>query len=79
MMAPLFEEAAKALEPELRLLKLNADAAPEVMSRYAIRGIPTLLLFDRGRLVEKQAGAMDEAGIVRWAKSGFAAARADAA
>ncbi|MDA8049193.1 MAG: thioredoxin TrxC [Rhodospirillales bacterium] len=69
MMAPTFERAAKSLEPRFRLLKLNADEAPEILSRYGISGIPTLLLFNHGRLAGRQAGAMDEAGIVRWAQS----------
>lgn len=76
MMAPMFEKAAAILEPEFRLLKLNADTAPEVMSRYGIRGIPTLLLLDHGRLVDKQAGATDDAFIVQWARSRLAAAQA---
>ena len=77
MMAPMFDGAARALEPEMRLLKLNADEAPDALARYGIRSIPTLLLFDRGRLVERQAGAMDEADIVRWVQSRLATAHAD--
>ena len=69
MMAPMFERAAKALEPEMRLLKLNADEAPEILSRYGISGIPTLLRFEHGRLAGRQTGAMDEANILRWAKA----------
>lgn len=76
-MAPMFERAATVLEPAARLLKLNADTAPEVMSRYGIRGIPTLVLFDCGQVVDKKAGLMDAAGIVQWAKSRLAGAHAD--
>lgn len=76
VMAPMFERAASVLEPAVRLLKLNADTAPELMSRYGIQGIPTLMLFDRGRLVDKQAGVMDAAGIAKWARSRLAGARA---
>jgi thioredoxin 2 len=78
MMAPMFERAAKALEPALRLIKLNADEVPEILSRYGISGIPTLLLFHHGRMVGRQAGAMDETGIVRWARSRLAVADQDA-
>jgi thioredoxin 2 len=76
MMAPMFERAARALEPDIRLLKLNADEAPEILSRYGISGIPALLLFERGRLAGRQAGAMDEANIVRWARARLATAGA---
>ena len=43
-MAPAFAKAASALEPEMRLIKLNADTAPNVTSRLGVRGIPALFL-----------------------------------
>ncbi|MDZ4867603.1 MAG: thioredoxin TrxC [Alphaproteobacteria bacterium] len=68
-MAPMFERAAQELEPNFRLLKLNADEAPEISRRYGIRGIPTLLLFKNGQLAAQTAGAMDTTRIVNWARS----------
>lgn len=47
-MAPMFERAAKELEPNVRLLKLNSDAAPSASSRLGITGIPTLVARSRG-------------------------------
>ncbi|MCX7628258.1 MAG: thioredoxin TrxC [Methylophilaceae bacterium] len=66
MMAPAFVQATGLLEPHIRLAKVNTDAVPELASRYAIRSIPTLLLFRNGREVARQAGAMGAADIVRW-------------
>ncbi len=43
-MAPQFEKAATKLEPEVRLVKVDSDAAPELSARFGIRSIPTLLL-----------------------------------
>ncbi|MDE2309902.1 MAG: thiol reductase thioredoxin, partial [Betaproteobacteria bacterium] len=43
--------------------------AQELAARYHIRSIPTLALFRNGREVARQAGAMDAASIVQWAKS----------
>lgn len=68
-MAPHFERAAGLLEPEMRLLKVNADEEPAISARYNIRGIPTMLLFKGGRLVAQTAGAMDANGIVNWVRS----------
>jgi len=67
-MAPWFEEAAQRLEPNFRLLKLNADTAPEILQRYGVRSIPTLLLIDRGKLCAQQAGAMPAERIIAWAR-----------
>src|SRR5512135_2792007 len=69
MMAPAFVQAATQLEPHMRLAKLNTEEAQELAARYNIRSIPTLALFRNGREVARQAGAMDAANIVRWAKS----------
>jgi thioredoxin 2 len=66
MMAPHFERAALALEPKLRLAKVDTETAPNLSARYAIRSIPTLVLFVGGREAARQAGAMDAGAIARW-------------
>ncbi|MBP6012108.1 MAG: thioredoxin TrxC [Alphaproteobacteria bacterium] len=68
-MAPMFQAAARELEPQVRLLKLNADTAPEISRRFGIRGIPALLLLHRGRLIAQSAGAMDTHRIVAWTRA----------
>jgi thioredoxin 2 len=73
-MAPMFERAAAALEPDLRLLKLNADEAQNVVAQYGVSGIPALLLFRGGHLVARTAGAMDARGIVAWTRNALAQA-----
>ena len=66
MMGPMFEEAAAELEPEVRLLKLNADEEQRLSSELGVSGIPALLLFRGGRLIARTAGAMDTRRIVAW-------------
>ena len=68
-MAPAFEQACSMLEPHVRLAKVNTEAEPGVASRYAIRSIPTLVLFSGGREIARQAGAVGAADIVRWVNS----------
>ena len=68
-MAPAFERAAKDLEPDYRLLKVNTEEAPDLAARYGIRSIPMLMLFDRGQLAAQSAGARDHSGIVSWVRS----------
>jgi thioredoxin 2 len=70
-MAPMFERAAQQLEPKVRLLKLNSDAAPALSSRLGISSIPTLLLMRDGKEVARQAGAMDARNIVAWTEAGL--------
>lgn len=66
MMAPHFDAAAATLDPRVRLVKVDTEAEQALAARYAIRSIPTLILFQGGREVARQMGAMDQAGIVRW-------------
>ena len=71
-MTPMFERAAKELEPKVRLLKLNVDTAPAVSSRLGISGIPTLLLMLGGREIARTSGAMDAGSIVAWTNARLA-------
>jgi len=68
MFAPVFEQAAKSLEPDFRLLKLDTDANPQTAARLSIRSIPTLIAFRDGREVSRTSGAMPLAGFLQWAK-----------
>jgi len=66
MMAPVFEQAARELEPQIRLLKVDTEAEPALAARYGIRSIPTLTLFSDGREIARHAGAVDLDTLKRW-------------
>jgi len=70
MMAPAFEQAAAQLEPRLRLAKVNTEEEQGLAARFNIRSIPTLALFQGGRELARQAGALRSAAdIARWVQS----------
>ena len=56
----------------MRVAKLNTEEAQALASQYGIRSIPTLALFQNGREVARQAGAMDAGSIVAWARKNVA-------
>lgn len=56
--APIVEEFAKKYAGKVTFLKLNTDENPAVPQRYTIMGIPTLLFFKGGKLVDQVVGAM---------------------
>jgi thioredoxin 2 len=66
-MAPQFEAAAATLEPRLRLAKVSTEEAPEIARELGITGIPLLVLFQGGRELARQAGAMPAGRIAAWA------------
>lgn len=56
-MAPILDGLAGELAPDVRFAKLNADEEPALAAQWQVEGIPTLLLFERGRLVDRVVGA----------------------
>ena len=69
MMAPVFEQAAQQLEPNMLLAKLNTEQEQMIAARFGIRSIPTVAIFQGGRVVAQQAGAMDMRTLTSWANS----------
>lgn len=69
MMAPVFEQAAQQLEPNMLLAKLNTEQEQMIAARFGIRSIPTIAIFQGGRVVAQQAGAMDMRALTSWANS----------
>ncbi len=66
MMAPAYEQAAAQVAPGVHLAKLDTEAEPEVASRYAIRSIPTLIAFRKGREIARQSGALSLPQLMEW-------------
>ncbi len=69
--APVFVQAASELEPRLRLAKLDTEAEPQLAQRFAIRSIPTLIMFHRGREIARQSGALNAAQLRQFAQAGL--------
>jgi len=67
VMAPAFAEAARLLEPKMRLLKIDTEQEQALAGAHAIRSIPTLALFAGGKEVKRISGAMGARQIVDWA------------
>ncbi|MFT6122389.1 MAG: thioredoxin 2 [Oleiphilaceae bacterium] len=66
--APIFEKAAKELEPKLRFVKLNTEAQQQLAARWRIQSIPTLILFKKGKEVARLAGAQPLSQLKIWLK-----------
>ena len=63
MIAPTVEALAQEYEGKVRIGKLNIDENPSVPSRFGIRGIPTLMLFKGGEVVEQVVGVKSKADL----------------
>ncbi len=58
MMAPAVDEVAREFQGRALVGKLDTDRAQQVSNSYNIRGIPTSIVFVRGREVDRQTGAV---------------------
>lgn len=70
--APTYEQAAARLEPRARLIKLDTEAHSDAAAPYGIRSIPTLAIFDRGREIARQSGALPLNHFLDWVGSRLA-------
>lgn len=65
-MAPVFEDAARRLEPRLRFGKVDTEAEPGLAARFGIRAIPTMILFRSGHELARHAGATTAGALDTW-------------
>jgi thioredoxin 2 len=57
-MAPAVDALAAKYQGRALVAKLDTDASPQTAGRFQIRGIPTVIVFEKGQVTRKQSGAM---------------------
>ena len=65
MIAPVIEQLAAEMAGQVRVAKLNVDENPLTSARFGVRGIPTLLILQAGREVDRIVGVQPKAEIAR--------------
>ena len=69
MVGPVLERLAQRHARRLKLVKVNVDEVPRLAARYGAASIPTLVLLDRGRELDRVVGALPEAQLDAWLAS----------
>jgi len=77
-MAPAYEQAAAQLEPEVRVVKVDSDAVPELSQRFRVISIPTMILVLHDRELARVSGAMTTSQILSWTRQHLANVPANA-
>lgn len=65
MIAPTVDSVADDFAGRLKVGKVNVDYNNQTAARFMIRGIPTLLLFRGGKVVDQRVGAVGKADLVK--------------
>ena len=63
--SPVVEELSREYAGKLKVVKMNVDDNPQTPSRYGVRGIPNLIVFQNGEVKEQIVGAVPKAHLVQ--------------
>ena len=66
MVGPILDELARDYGGKLTVAKVNIDENPMTPNEYAVRGIPTMLLFKDGKLLDTKVGALPKGQLKDW-------------
>ena len=66
---PILEEISEEKKDKLKILKLNIDHNPKTPQKYGVRGIPTLMLFKDGNLIDTKVGSLPKSALNDWIDS----------
>lgn len=61
MMSPILQDVKKELQDQVKIIKVDVDANPQVASAYQIQGVPTLILFKKGQAIWRKSGVVPAA------------------
>lgn len=67
--SPVFQQVASELEPRLRFVKVDTEQQTAIAARYAIRSIPTLMVFKQGKMVAQRSGSLPPSLFKEWLHS----------
>ena len=66
---PILEEIANENSDNLKIFKLNIDNNPMTPQKFGVRGIPTIMLFKDGKLIDSKVGSLPKSALDTWIKS----------
>ncbi len=64
-MAPILDEVKANLKEQVSILKIDVDKNPKVAQAYQIQGVPTLILFKKGKIIWRQSGVVPSQRLVK--------------
>lgn len=68
-LAPILDSFAKEVKDKIAVTKINIDDHPDAAARHNVRGIPTMMLFKNGQLVDAKVGSLTKTALEEWVNS----------
>lgn len=65
-LSPVIDEIAKEMVNRLDVYKCNVDDNPETPSQYMVRGIPAMMIFKDGKLIDSKVGGLPKNALIEW-------------
>ena len=66
---PILEQIAQENTDKLKVFKINIDENPLTPQKFGVRGIPTIMLFNDGKLIDTKVGSLPKSSLDAWIKS----------
>ena len=66
---PILEEIAIENKDKVKIYKMNIDENPMTPQKYGIRGIPTIMIFKKGELIDTKVGSLPKTSLETWIQS----------
>ena len=66
VLSQLVDEIADEMKDNVKVVKVNIDESPEAPTKYGVRGIPTLMIFKDGQVVDTRVGGMPKSQLTDW-------------
>ena len=65
---PALEEISEEMKDKIKVVKINIDDNPTTPQNFNVRGIPTLLIFNNGKVIAEKVGALPKSMLSQWIK-----------
>lgn len=65
MLAPVLKEVKDSLGERITIIKIDVDKNQQLASKYQVRGVPTMILFQKGKQLWRQSGVLSKEEIIK--------------
>ncbi|MEO0347877.1 MAG: thioredoxin, partial [Pseudomonadota bacterium] len=65
-LAPILDQVEGDIGTKVKIFKMNVDSSPETPTKFNVRGVPTMILYKNGEVVDSKVGVVDKPTLISW-------------